>query len=242
MASTAGVTSSAHVVRSALFALVLVFGWCSPAWADSFGGELHYVTGVADLDGREIDVPAAIDEPTLLEGKTLRLHGRGTLQGVAFRGEFLIDSWRLGYGWRMYGIDDASITSDQLPWGTSVRADRMWAITSDLFVGYEIGQGPVYPYLDGVFSLAVLDVQVETHAEPYGHVGTTAYTDLGIGFGPRFGALIPVGHSLMLDVAIQQRLIGGWEQTLLFVGVGYWENDRDDPFSSELKGGWRGDL
>jgi hypothetical protein len=240
MDSPRGVTSTTLVLRHALLASILLHA--SGAAADSFGGEIHYVTGIADLDGREIETPTAVDEPTLLEGKSVHLHGRGTLQGFSMRGELLIDSWRLGYGWRMYGIDGSTVASEQLPWGARIDVDRMWAVTSDLFLGYEIGQGPVYPYLDGVLSFSVLDVQVETYAEPYGHVGTTAYTDLGIGFGPRFGALIPVGHSLMLDVAIQQRLIGGWEQTLVFFGVGYWENDRDDPFSTELKGGWRGNL
>lgn len=240
MTTLGGVTSTTLVLRWALSASILLHA--TGAAADSFGAQIHYVTGVADLDGREIEAPAAVDEPAVLEGKSLHLHGRGTLEGVAFRGELLIDSFRLGYGWRMYGIDDSSVASDPLPWGTRIAADRMWGITSDLFVGYEIGQGPVYPYLDGVLSLSVLDVQIETYADPYGHVGTTAYTDIGVGFGPRFGVLIPVGHSLMLDVAIQQRLIGGWEQTLVFFGAGYWENDRDDPFSTELKGGWRGDL
>jgi hypothetical protein len=241
MPAAGGVSSTVPVSRAAISLLVLAYA--APSAADTFGAELHYVTGVADLDAEEIDTAWSVDTPTILEGKSVRVHGPGVLHGVNLRGEMLFeDDWRLGIGTRVYAISGASVASDPLPLGTRIEADSMYGSASELFVGYEIGKGPAYAYLDGVFSFSVLQVQVETWAEPYGHVGTTPFTTHAFGVGPRFGALVPIGHSLMLDLAIYQRALGGYEQTLVFIGLGFWENDRHDEFSQELKGSWRGDF
>lgn len=238
MAAARGVSSTVPVSRAAVFLAVLVHS--APVAADTFGAEIHYVTGVADVDGRELETPWTVDEPTFLEGKNVHLHGPGTLNGLNVRGELLLDDLRVGIGTRLYGISDTSVASDSLAWGTRIEAGRIWGTATELFFGYEVGKGPAYAYIDWVTSFSVIQVQVETYAEPYGHVGTSPYTTHGFGFGPRFGALVPIGHSLMLDLAIYQRAFGGYEQTLLFIGLGFWENDRDDPFSDELKGSWRG--
>jgi hypothetical protein len=88
----------------------------------------------------------------------------------------------------------------------------------------------VYPYFDLVSSFSALEVEVESHG------GTVHYDAFRFGLGPRFGALVPVGHSTMIDVALQHRLLGGIEQTTFLIGLGYWENDRRDAFSEELRG------
>jgi hypothetical protein len=95
----------------------------------------------------------------------------------------------------------------------------------------------VYPYLDLRGSFSLLRVELESPA------GTAHYQAVRLGLGPRFGVLIPIGHSSVVDVAVYRRLVGGVEDTTIAVGIGYWENDRTDAFSDYLRGHhWRGQI
>lgn len=207
-----------------------------PARADTFGAQMHYVTGSTNVHGLELDVAPTVKEPEVLVGRHPRLWGYGSIEGASLRGDLLVDSTRLGLGVSYFGMSDVSVATDALPAGLAVRPAFIWGSSVELFLGREIGQGPVYPYLDLAGSFSILQVDLETHAEPYGHVGTTYYNAWRFGLGPRFGMLIPVGHSTMVDLAIHQRLFGEVTQTTLSVGIGYWENDRTDPFSEKLRG------
>ncbi len=224
-----------------LLATIFLYG-ASPAQADTFGAQLSYIGGKTDLDGAELSVPALVSEPGVLSGKNPRLRGSGTLSGVALRGDFLADAWRFGLGTSLYGVSDTTAAFDSLAWGVRTRTHSLWGTTSEVFVGQEIGQGPIYPYLDLRLALSVVQVQVEVDVDPHGHAGTGTYNVIRGGVGPRFGALIPVGHSLMVDVSAYHQLVGGIEQVMFGIGVGYWENDRRDPFSEALRGSWRGDF
>lgn len=213
------------------------------AQADTFGAQIHYLTGTTHVHQLELAVAPAVSEPSVLAGKDLRLFGYGGVRGVDLRFDFLIDTTRLGLGVSYFGMDDVSLTSRALEPGIAIERGTVLGSTIELFVGQEIGQGPVYPYLDARGTFSLLQVDVETRAEPYGHVGTTHYIGWRFGLGPRFGVLIPVGHSTMVDVAITQRLVGGVEETTFGVGLGFWENDRTDDFSQYLRGhSWRGAI
>jgi hypothetical protein len=206
------------------------------ARADTFGAQVHHVTGTTYVHGLELDVAPTVKEPEVLVGRHPHLWGYGRIEGAGLRGDVLVDSTRLGLGVSYYGVSDVSVATDALPPGLATRPASIWGSTVELFVGQEIGQGPIYPYVDLAGSFSILQVDLETHAEPYGHVGTTYYNAWRFGVGPRFGMLIPVGHSTMIDLAVHQRLFGGVTQTTLSVGLGYWENDRTDPFSQKLRG------
>ncbi len=221
---------------------IAVLACAAPASADTFGGQLHYVLGQGDLDGVELDSPAALSAPELLTDRRPRLRGQGTFEGVGVRGELLTDNWRLGVGSSVYGFSNTGLRLDSLPWGVSADLTQLWGTSSEVFVGHEIKQGPVYPYIDARLSFHVLQAQIETRTTSHGHVGTNALTAFSVGIGPRFGALVPIGHSLMLDIYAYRQIVGGFEQLTVGVGVAFWENDRDDPFSQELRGGWRGEI
>lgn len=223
-------------------AVVTAVALARSAGADTFGAQLSYVAGKTNLDGVELSVPALVPEADVLEGKHPRLRGAGSLQGVALRGELLADAVRLGLGTSVFGISDTAVAFDPLPWGVRTRTHSVWGTTSELFVGREIGQGPIYPYLDLRFSLSVVQAQVEIEADPHGGVGVGTYNLIRGGIAPRFGFLFPVGHSLMVDAHAVYGLVGGVEQVLFGIGVGFWENDRDDPFSESLRGSWRGEF
>ena len=233
------VRTAAAMAVGALF----VASGARTAAADTFGAQAHYLTGTTHVHQLELAVAPAVSEPSALEGKNLRLFGYGGLRGLDLRFDVLIDAARLGLGVSYFGMHDVSLETDALEPGITVRPAAILGSTVELFVGQEIGQGPVYPYIDlrGTFSL--LQVDIETLAEPYGHVGTTHYVGWRLGLGPRFGVLIPVGHSTMVDIAVTQRLVGGVEETTFGFGLGYWENDRSDDFSQYLRGhSWRGQI
>ena len=192
------------------------------ARGDTFGAQIHYLTGRTDLDAKELSVPSAISEPGLLEGKNLRFDGRGTLQGGSLRAEMLIDGLRLGLGTSLYGIKDLKVVSDPLTKGAFIRTDAVWGSSNELFVGWELGQGPFYPYFDLRGSLGIAQAQVEIHVPDYGHVGTMPYNLLSFGFGPRLGALLPVGHSTMVDINLYHQIVGGIEQVTFSIGLGFW--------------------
>ncbi|MBX3129702.1 MAG: hypothetical protein KF718_23505 [Polyangiaceae bacterium] len=213
-----------------------------PSLADTLGAQVHYSFGQGSFDGVELSAPAALDEPQLLEGRRPRLRGMGTLQGGSLRADLLLDRWRLGAGASLFSVSEVRLATDALPFGVTARVDQLWTTAGEVFVGYEVRQGPVYGYVDGRLSLQVLQAQLDTYVAPHGHVGSTSYAAVSPGVGPRFGALIPIGHSLMVDVNVYRQVLGGFEQLTLSLGVGYWENDRRDEFSDHLRRGPRGDF
>lgn len=232
----------AHRARFALLGAALALG-SAPALGDTFGAQAHWLTGTTHVHGLELDVAPGTDEPSLLAGSRPRLWGYGSLQGGSLRLDLLLDSTRLGIGTSLFQIDGVSLRTNALPAGTDARAGTIWGSSFELFIGRELGQGPVYPYLDGRLTFSMVQAQVETYAEPYGHVGTTLYDAMHFGVGPRLGVLVPIGHSTMLDITLSQRLFGGFEETVIGIGIGYWENDRTDAFSEELRGhSWRGQI
>ncbi len=206
------------------------------ARADTFGAQAHYLGGTTHVHQLELAVAPGVQEPAALAGRSPRLFGWGTLRGVDLRADLLIDTSRLGLGVSYFGVDDVALRTGSLDPGLSAKAGSITGSSIELFFGQEIGQGPVYPYIDARAAFSLLQVDVETHAEPYGHVGTTHYLGWRFGVGPRFGVLIPIGHSLTADIAVFQRLVGGVEETTFGFGVGYWENDRTDEFSQYLRG------
>lgn len=232
-------------MRLRLFApvsLLLALGSAS-ASAQSFGSELDAYTAIGALDGVGFVDSWDGGEPDVVASDRLEFRGAGSFWGASLRFDLLLEQTRLGVGAAFFGISDVSVEpKSELPPGVELETHSVWGLTYELYLGYELAQGPVYPYLDLRATLSMAQARVEVFAEPYGHLATAPYTALELGLGPRLGALVPIGHSTMLDVAITHRLLGGIEQVGLFVGIGYWNNDRDDPFTEELKRSWRGDF
>lgn len=222
-------------VAAALTVLVLLLLGSGAARADTFGAQAHWLRGSTHVHRLELAPSFGSSKPAELDGERPRLWGYGRLSGVSLRFDALFGSTRAGGGLSFFGVDDVSVHTSG---GTSVRATAIWGSSAELFVGQEIGQGPVYPYLDLRGSFSLLRAELETAT------GTAAqYQAFRPGLGPRFGVLIPIGHSSVVDVAIYRRLVGGVEDTTIAVGVGFWENDRTDDFSQYLRGHrWRGQI
>lgn len=226
---------TAGVVGAALAAALLL--WPGSARGDTFGVQAHWLRGTTNVHQLELSVAPGQSEPAALHGRRPRLWGHGTLEGVDLRADVLLEATRLGGALAFFVMDDLSVRTHERGAGGSAKSSSIWGGNLEAFVGQEIGQGPVYPYLDlrGTFSLVQVDIETPSD--------TSAYLGWRVGLGPRFGVLIPVGHSSVVDIAIHQRLVGGVEQTTFALGLGYWENDRRDEFSQFLRGHpWRGQI
>jgi len=211
----------------------------STAHADTFGGQLHGVRAKGALDGAAIDSTGERDArlPSSLE-----LAGDGTLVGADFRFDWMFDDLRLGGALMVFGVRDLRLASPRVGQDLAISVGDGFGGSLEWLIGYELMQGPVYLYADVRTMLQGFEAPVMLRDELMGDETSSDYGRWSVGMGPRLGMLVPVGHSLMIDLAMYQRVIGGLEETTGFVGLGYWENDRRDAFTDELKGSFGGDF
>ncbi len=215
-----------------------------PAAADSFGVQVHGILGETNLDGVELSVANGFTEPALLDARNLTFKTPGVMRGGGLRLDFLPDDnqVRFGTGLAFFEVSELEVNYAPLPDDTSLKVGDSFGFSDEIFVGAEVLKGPVYLYIDARLSLSAVFTNIELYDQERGLMGTTQYSHWTAGFGPRIGALIPIGHSLTADVGVYHRLIGGVEQWHAYVGLGYWDNGRDDEFSQELKRSARGDF
>jgi len=204
--------------------------------ADTFGGQIHAFRS-RTVTGDH--ATAAADRPdTYPDEVTLR---RGELAGGDFRMEALIDRIRFGSGIGFFAIRDRSLRAPELSLGRSAEAGDGIGFMAESLFGYELLRGPVYLYVDARLVFTAYEFPLTVRDELEGS-RSWDYHAYALGLGGRAGMLVPIGHSLMADFAVYQRVVGGLEETTAFVGMGYWENDRTDPFSDRLKGSFGGDF
>jgi len=236
----AGTRSVARVMAVLPWALASVAASPS-ASADVFGGQIHYLSGETRVHELGLTRAPWADTPRELARSSSELWGWGRLRGVDARFDVLLDDTRFGGGLAHFGLDDVSVRTTGLAEGVKAAPTKIWGDEIEAFVGKEIGQGPVYPYVDLIGSYALLQVDLESKAND--QLTTTRYLGHRAGLGLRFGVLIPIGHSSMVDVTATEYVIGGVTTTRFALGLGFWENDRHDDFSQYLRGHpWRGQI
>ena len=221
-----------------LSVFVLIVQGATSARADTFGGQVHVVRSRAALDGTFIE--ATEDRDARLPA-SIGLDQDAELIGADFRFDWMEGDLRVGGALMMFGVRDIRLPAELRVTGSEVWARDGLGGSLEAFVGYELAQGPVYPYTDIRAILQAFEVPVMVRGEGAGE-SSSGYGRVLPAVGPRVGMLVPVGHSLMIDLSVYQRVVGGLEQTTAFVGLGYWENDRTDPFTDELKGSFGGDF
>ena len=209
-----------------------------PAHADTFGGQVHAVRSKTALEGASIKSSQSAESGL---PSSLDLDGSSDLVGADFRFDGMVSNLRLGGALMLFGVRNLKLAPSQLPQDLDVSIDDGLGTSFEAFLGYEPIQGPVYLYVDVRMMVQGFGASVQARDI----TGTTAsidYARASVGVGPRLGALVPVGHSLMIDLAIYQRVWGGLEGTTAFMGLGYWENDRSDTFTDEIKGAFGGEF
>lgn len=204
--------------------------------ADTFGGEVHGVRSIASVD--ELSSTGARD--TRLP-ESLAVQGDGELTGGDFRFDWMVDDVRVGAGLAVFGVRDL-VLSRPPGFMQRARVDSALGGSLESFVGYELMKGPFYLYVDLRVVLQGFEASVAAFDEASGEQLFADYGASSVGLGPRLGILVPVGLSLMIDLAAYQRVLGGIEGTTAFVGMGYWENDRNDSFTDELDRSFGGDF
>lgn len=225
--------------RPRVAAALLFTGLLSqPVHADTFGGQLHAVRSRTALDGASIKSNRSAESGL---PSTLELDGSGDLVGADFRFDGMLSNLRLGGALMLFGVRNLRLASSQQLRDLDVSIDDGLGTSLEAFLGYEPIQGPVYLYVDVRMMVQGFGATVRAR-DVTGTTSSIDYARASVGVGPRVGALVPVGHSLMIDLAIYQRGWGGLEGTTAFVGLGYWENDRSDAFTDEIKGSFSGEF
>ena len=209
------------------------------AYADTFGVQAHVMRSRGNLEGRRLVGGAAGGDSPIPDHLTL--HDDGDLVGGSLRGELLLRGFRLGMGLCLFSVralDDVSSSEGAF----AAHAREGFGFEHEVSVGYELLRGPFYGYVDLRAVTGVVQVPVDLTTPTQDTDLSARYGALSIGFGPRVGLLVPLGHSLMVDFAAYQHVVGGLEGTTGFVGIGYWENDRRDRFTRRLKSGFTGEF
>ncbi len=209
------------------------------ARADTFGVQVHGMRSKGRLDGDSVS-SSGDKNPRLPD--SIDLASDGEIVGADVRFDLLFDRVRVGAAVAFFGVRDLRLDPASVGSHDHVTFDDGAGASSGLFGGYELLRGPVYLYADLRVMLQGFGGAVKLEDKATGETSSTDYGKLSVGAGPRLGMLVPVGHSLMIDVAVYQGALGGLEGTTAFVGLGYWENDRNDPFTDRLKGSFGGDF
>ncbi|MFW5740868.1 MAG: hypothetical protein ACOC1F_10935 [Myxococcota bacterium] len=206
--------------------------------ADTFGGQVHVVRAKGALEGVSLD-RTGDGHPSLPEAPVLASDAE--LAGADFRFDWMLEDLRVGGALMVFGVRGLQFAPAASGSAFTGWIDDGFGGSVEGFVGYEIMQGPVYLYGDARAVIQAFEAPV-TIQNADGSEATSDYGRASLGVGPRLGMLVPIGHSLMLDLAIYQRVLGGLERTTAFVGLGYWENDRTDAFSQDLNRSYGGDF
>lgn len=224
--------------RFAAMVWLVVTGTACPAVADTFGGQVHAVRAKGTLQGATIERGEGGDPR--LPG-SLELATDAEIAGADFRFDWMFGDLRLGSALMVFGVRDLKLSPPAGDDGATRTVGDGFGGSLEGFVGYELMQGPVYLYADLRVVLQGFEAPVTARSAELGET-TVDYARGSLGAGPRLGTLVPVGHSLMIDFAIYQSILGGLEGTTGFVGLGYWENDRVDAFTDDLNRSFGGDF
>ncbi|HZO11815.1 MAG TPA: hypothetical protein VFB62_01100 [Polyangiaceae bacterium] len=191
----------------------------------AFGGQGH-------LDGHALGNE---EPPDLLRDVPVTVRGRGRLAGGGMQLHLLLfDRMRLGYDVIAWDIGDAELEA-ALPPGMSFDVRHFVGLRDDLFVGVELLQGPVYPYLDLVGSGDIVFADVALQDPLLGKVDSALYGDVSLAIGARAGLRVPITSVLMLDVAGQHRIFGGHVNFSGTAGLTVTLGSRTDPYAQKLE-------
>lgn len=137
-----------------------------------------------------------------------RLDGDGAYLGSGLRGFYQGRHARAGATVGAFVLDRGLTRLDRAtPAGQLVRADTSWGGHFDVFVGGQVELQPVFPYLDLVGSLDIVQTRFTAFAGGE-RVHEPAYNAYLFTLGPRLGVVVPITADVYLDVGVGGGVVG----------------------------------
>lgn len=213
--------------KAALFGTILSLSALAPvpAFADDLGvSMLLYGFGAAGkIRGATLGVGDDTFEPEPLRGKNLTLDGSGIFAGGGMQATVTIHGVRLGFGGAFFGLEDTRFRHDPLPDGMTLVSTTPWGARIDGFLGYELLQGRVRPYVDIVASGSFVGVDVDLRHPVLGDLARTSYSTGAFGLGPRGGLSIGLSRHAFADVSATYSVFGH-DRLRVMAGIGIRSN------------------
>jgi hypothetical protein len=213
------------VVFGSGVALTLVLS-CALAWADDAASiGVHGFYARSSVESMELEPIDSDDVPGELQGIELELDGPGQLSGGGLRiVRNFADRFRFGTEMSAWGMSDVKLrprSSTVLDPTTVIRGDRAWGMRFEVFLGLELLQGPVYPYVDlvGSSDISLVRLTLQSPLMELGAATPTSYRAIAFGLGPRIGLMVPVTSWLAVDASGYHRFIGGQAQMAATAGL-----------------------
>ena len=197
----------------------------TPALANDVGAGvlLHGFGASSKIQGLSLDVGENTFEPEPLRGKRLTLDGEGALAGGGLQVNVTLYGVRAGLGFSFFGVEKTRFRHDPLPDGLRLVTGDPWGLRLDGFLGYELLQGRVRPYVDIVASGAFLGLDVDLHHPAYGELARTQYSGGAFGLGPRAGLSVGLSQHVFADVSAMYSVFG-LERLRVTGGIGFRTN------------------
>lgn len=201
----------------------------------STGFEVYAQGGVADLSTEILTPALAAHTPVALEDVEVAMTSDGRMAGGGLLLTLVHARWRFGLDLAAYALLGVDTAHTPLPDGYTISVGDPLGVRWAGFIGYEILEGPVHPYLDLRVSGSAAIANVRLAHDTLGHLGTTSYDYVMAGFGPRAGVLVPMTTWSAIDVSAYYPIVGGHEQLTFSAGISFWNNKRGDAHTQRMR-------
>lgn len=190
---------------------------------------LHGMTGAMIANDHTMRLAPGSDAPDVVRHITPRLDGdRGYLgSGLRgfYQGEYVRAGGTVGAFFVDRGLTDLGRAA---PEGVTMRTDTSWGAHLEVFAGGQINLKPVFPYLDVVGFLDIVQTRYTVFAVGGDVLGRPSYNAYLFGVGPRLGVILPITENVYLDLAVGGGVVGA-NRFLFSAGFGYTTGDRPKP-------------
>jgi hypothetical protein len=200
--------------------------WAAPAEADGVGLEAFALGGRLDLHQTTLSRTSA--DPPELDALEISLERDGYAVGGGLRLEYMVSRFRFGLDAASWQARDVDVTAAGVPEGHQLLLSDPVGLRGALYVGYEIFDGPVYPYLDLRGGPSALLMAARLYDAAGAEVMSAVFADVTAGFGPRAGLRVPIVEWALVDLAGYYPIVGGHENLTVSLGIALWSGSNDE--------------
>jgi hypothetical protein len=199
----------------------------SAARADGVGGEFFAIGGRLDLHDTVLSRTGESFSTALADDELL-LQRDGYAMGGGLRLEAVLSHIRFGLEAAVWEARDVDLVLDDLPPGHTLAITSPVGVRLAAFAGYDILDGPVYPYVDLRVGPSLLVVSARLEDASGTEVAHSDYADLTAGFGPRAGLRVPIVDWALVDLAGYYPILGGHENLTVTLGIALWSSTDEE--------------